>query len=117
MEILKYSRQKGILCNVAHSSKESDFIFPSTFQKGDIIGSITTQGQSPALSRQLKEDMEKLITDELVEKAEEMGKIRQLVLEKCEDTKRRKAILKGLLHLSLEELKDRRQEYENCCRI
>lgn len=117
MHILACCQKRGIPCNVAHSKEDCDFIFPATFQKGDIIGSISTQGQSPGLAKQLKENIEDSITDEFIEKVEEMGKIRNLVLEKCMDIKRRRGILKGLLDLSLEELKDRRQEYENCRRI
>ncbi|MBS4535479.1 bifunctional precorrin-2 dehydrogenase/sirohydrochlorin ferrochelatase [Clostridium sp. D2Q-14] len=110
-------KEKGLLCNVVDSKEESDFIMPSTFKKDSIVAGISTQGNSPYFAAKLRRKMEEIVTEDMIEKVNEMGKIRELVMEKCVDEKARKRILKDLVDLSLKELKDRRIVYENCCRI
>lgn len=54
----------GVLCNVADDSAPSDFANMATVRRGEITVAISTDGGSPALSKHLKANIEKVIGDE-----------------------------------------------------
>ena len=57
-KIAGFARENKILCNIADSIDESDFIVPSKIQRGDLTLTISTNGKSPALSRKIRQDLE-----------------------------------------------------------
>ncbi|RXJ94418.1 siroheme synthase [Malaciobacter molluscorum] len=60
-EIYLYTKDKKILCNFVDFKEYSDFIFPSIIKQGDISISISTNGQSPAIAKELKNYIKSLI--------------------------------------------------------
>lgn len=54
-----HCRSLGVLCNVADAREESDFIVPAHVENGPLTLAISTGGASPALTRALREDLEK----------------------------------------------------------
>ena len=52
-------RTKGILVNVAAPPEESSFIVPSVVERGDLVIAVSTSGASPALSRTIRQELEK----------------------------------------------------------
>lgn len=56
--IYRDTREKGILVNIVDDPEKCDFIVPSVMQQGDLSIAISTGGQSPALARTLREELE-----------------------------------------------------------
>lgn len=75
--IFKICEKRKILCNSVDSIEYCNFIFPSLIIKGDLVIGISTSGKVPALSRALREKIEKCIpenVDKILEKLEEIRK-------------------------------------------
>jgi precorrin-2 dehydrogenase/sirohydrochlorin ferrochelatase len=57
--VAQLCRKKGILVNVAAPPEESSFIVPSVVERGDLVIAVSTSGASPALSRSIRQELEK----------------------------------------------------------
>jgi siroheme synthase-like protein len=53
------ARRRGVLTNVVDDPKNSDFIVPSYFERGDVIIAVSTSGRSPALARKIRSELER----------------------------------------------------------
>jgi siroheme synthase-like protein len=52
------ARRQRVLINVVDDPKNSDFIVPSHFERGDVIVAVSTSGRSPALARKIRSQLE-----------------------------------------------------------
>lgn len=59
------SRNYNCLCNCVDIQDYCDFIFPSYIKKGDLTIAISTSGSSPAMAKQLRIWLEKIIPDSI----------------------------------------------------
>jgi len=101
-----YCRDKNKLVNVVDDIELSNFTVPSFFKKGDLMISISTGGKSPALSAKIRKDLEKKYDDEFIEFLDLLGRLRVKIIESEKNIQKRNNILKRLVNLSLEELKE-----------
>ncbi|MCH9812980.1 MAG: bifunctional precorrin-2 dehydrogenase/sirohydrochlorin ferrochelatase [Epsilonproteobacteria bacterium] len=76
-EIYEEAQGKNILCNAVDSVAYCDFIFPSYIKKGDLTMAISTSGSSPAVAKQLRRFLEKVIPDSIGEFLQEMKTFRK----------------------------------------
>ncbi len=76
-QIFEESRHFRCLCNAVDSVEYCDFIFPSYIKKGDLTIAISTSGASPALAKQLRIHLQKLIPDNITEFLAEMKGLRK----------------------------------------
>ncbi len=76
-DIFKESRHFHCLCNAVDSVEYCDFIFPSYIKKGDLTIAISTSGASPALAKQLRIYLQKLIPDNISSFLAEMKTLRK----------------------------------------
>lgn len=76
-EIYLETRQYPCLCNCVDLQKYCDFIFPSYVKKGDLTIAISTGGASPAMAKQLRIYLSKLIPSSVVEFLHEMKEFRK----------------------------------------
>lgn len=76
-EIFKESRGYNCLCNCVDATEYCDFIFGSTIKKDDLTIAISTSGASPALAKQLKKYLEKLIPHDIGTFLKEMKSLRE----------------------------------------
>ena len=83
-----------ILVNVADSEAESSFIFPSVVRKGNISIGINSGTGSPAVSKQIRHQIEKAVPDYYADIAIFMGELRQYVKANFEEEAMRRYILK-----------------------
>ena len=67
----------GAMCNVADRPELCDFILPSVVRQGDLSVAISTGGQSPAVARQLRLELEKYFGPEYGLLLRLMGRIRK----------------------------------------
>lgn len=73
-------RRRGLLCNVADQPDNCSFIVPATLQRGDLMLTVSTCGQSPALSRKIRKELEESFGCEYTLLLAIMGRIRPLLL-------------------------------------
>lgn len=71
------TRQYSCLCNCVDLQQYCDFIFPSYVKKGDLTIAISTGGASPAVAKQLRIYLSKLIPNGIVEFLEQMKNYRK----------------------------------------
>ena len=90
-----------ILVNVADSEAESSFIFPSVVRKGNISIGINSGTGSPAVSKQIRCQIEKAVPDYYADIAIFMGELRQYVKANFEEEAMRRYILKTAAAKSL----------------
>ncbi|MEG0377558.1 MAG: bifunctional precorrin-2 dehydrogenase/sirohydrochlorin ferrochelatase [Eubacterium sp.] len=105
-QILLDCRKRRIWCNAVDHPDESDFIFPSVVQRGDLTLSVCTDGASPFLGTQIKKELEEKYDESYIERTALLKKLRQgtLVLEITEKEKRER--LREMAQWSLDKLRE-----------
>lgn len=73
------------LVNSATASQSSTFSFPAVIEEGDIVISISTSGASPAFTKLLKKNLQKILDEELIEHFSLMKEARVLIQAKTND--------------------------------
>lgn len=71
-----HSRKQSCLCNCVDLQKYCDFIFPSYIKKGPLTIAISTSGTSPAMAKQIKLFLNKIIPNSVVDFLIEMKEYR-----------------------------------------
>lgn len=104
---------KNIPCLNVSNGKESDFQIPAMVVKGPVHISISTQGLSPGMAKELRKAVEHWLDDEWVERTVEMAHLRDWIKDHIAEQSERQRVLRELITLPLEELKRRRQDYED----
>ncbi|MCL6582903.1 MAG: bifunctional precorrin-2 dehydrogenase/sirohydrochlorin ferrochelatase [bacterium] len=98
--ISQEARQGNILVNVVDSPDESTFILPALIRRGDLTISISTGGNSPALARKIREDMEAQYGHEYEILVDILGNLRKNILQQEPDILKRKKIFQQLAQWS-----------------
>jgi glutamyl-tRNA reductase len=91
--VVEKAKQKNILVDSSTKPAESDFILPSVVRSGDLTIAISTTGESPALARMIREELEQDLGPEL-------GTLSKLISEVRTELKE-----KGI-HITFEEWRD-----------
>lgn len=120
----KLNREIRIECNKmkipcldVSNGKESDFYLPAVVNKGSIQISISTGGESPSVTKELKNEINQLVDNEYIERVIELSKIRMILKEEVRNQEERESLIRQINDLSLEDIILRRQHYENKNRI
>jgi siroheme synthase-like protein len=64
MQAATEAREQSVPVNVVDDPEHSDFIVPSTINRGDVVIAISTGGKSPALARKIRTRIEQDIGEE-----------------------------------------------------
>lgn len=75
-----------------------DIIIPSVIRRGDIVIGISTGGQSPALSKYIRQKTEEVITPEFEQMSRLQNEIREILKSSVNDQKKRKEILWNIIN-------------------
>jgi precorrin-2 dehydrogenase/sirohydrochlorin ferrochelatase len=102
-------REQGILCNIADSPDESDFYVPAHFTRHDITLAVSTGGQSPALAKLLRKELEAWLGTRYAGLAAVLGRLRPLLLALDLPTRHNSELLRALVHSPLAELLENRR--------
>lgn len=105
-EIACICRKKSKLINVVDSRDLSDFTVSSYVKRGDLLIGISTGGKIPALSAKIRKDLEAVYDESFAEYVDLLGEIREKIIKSYEDKSERKKVLKALVELDIEELKE-----------
>jgi len=84
------------LVNVVDVPKECSFIAPSVIKRGPLTIAISTGGISPAFSKTIRQELEKIYGQEIGEYLKFVGSIRKKALAGISDKKKRERFLKDL---------------------
>ena len=68
-------RAKGIPVNIVDDPQKCDFILPSLVERGDLTIACGTGGNSPALARYLREELENVYGEEYANAAQYPGPV------------------------------------------
>ena len=71
------ARERRILVNAADDPANCDFILPSVVRRGPVVVAASTGGNSPALARRLREELNEFIGEDYGVLAELLGSVRQ----------------------------------------
>jgi precorrin-2 dehydrogenase/sirohydrochlorin ferrochelatase len=90
-------RHKGILVNVAAPPEESTFIVPSVVERGDLLLAVSTCGSSPALSKQVRQDLERTYGPEYAVFLEKLSLLRRRLLHEVADEHVRRKVFQAVV--------------------
>lgn len=93
--------QRGILCNIADQPEQCSFIVPATVTRGDLTVAVSTSGQSPAMSRRIRRDLQEYFGEEYAGLLTVMGRIRPLMLGLGMETAENSGIFRALVNSDL----------------
>jgi precorrin-2 dehydrogenase / sirohydrochlorin ferrochelatase len=110
-QVARDCRTRGIPVNVIDDTAACDFIVPAVVESGSIQIAISTGGQSPALARRLRHDLERLVGAEYGEVNDLFGELRGAAKESLPADDDRKHFFDSLLQKGiLEMLQDGRRQ-------
>jgi precorrin-2 dehydrogenase/sirohydrochlorin ferrochelatase len=95
-KIAQLAHKSGILIDRVDGM--GDIIVPSVIKRGDIVIGISTHGQSPALSKYIRERIEEVITPGFAEMSRLQNEIREILKTRVEDQKKRKKVLWSIIN-------------------
>ena len=75
-ELASAAREAGVLVNVEDQTELCDFHVPASVRRGDLLFTVSTGGQSPGLSRLLREELEHHFGPEWGQRMDEIAQSR-----------------------------------------
>jgi len=94
--IYREAQRRGVLCNVVDDPEYCDFYYPAVVRRGDLQIAISTNGQSPSLAQQIRQQLEQQFGPGYAEWVTELGETRRLVLASALDPERKRDLLHSL---------------------
>jgi precorrin-2 dehydrogenase/sirohydrochlorin ferrochelatase len=110
-QIAEDAHVRGVLCNVIDQPAAGDFTLPSVIRRGDLVLTVSTSGQSPALARHLRKALEGRFGNEYEVFLRIMGAVRQRLLREEEDPEARREMFARLVAAEIPEaIRDGRRD-------
>ncbi len=97
------ARRQGIFCNIADDPARSDFTLPAVIRRGDLQITLSTGGQSPALSRHLRRELEGRFGPEYAVCLRLLGRARRDLLARGHDPAGHRDFFRAVLNEGLVE--------------
>lgn len=95
--VARSCRARGILVNAATSPEESTFIVPSLVERGDLLIAVSTSGSSPALSRKVREELERVYGQEYGVLLEKLSLLRRKLLHELPEEAVRRSVFQAVV--------------------
>lgn len=77
--IARHARGRGILANIVNDPDSCDFILPALLERGELVVSVSTSGNSPALAGKVRDEVASCIGPEYETLTGIMGRLREMV--------------------------------------
>ena len=90
-------REKGILVNVVDVKDECDFYFPAIVKQDEVVISVSTGGESPALAAHIKRDIRDSLYDGYGRVSKKLGQMREDIISNCKCAKDRKKVFENMI--------------------
>ncbi|MEK6742349.1 MAG: bifunctional precorrin-2 dehydrogenase/sirohydrochlorin ferrochelatase [Nitrospirota bacterium] len=97
MAVAHACRKNGVLVNVATAPDEGTFVVPSVVERGDLLIAISTCGDSPALARRIREELERTYGPEYGVFLEKMALLRRKLLQEVPNEEDRRKVFQALV--------------------
>lgn len=110
-QISKDADRLNTLCNIADRPEVCNFILPSIVHRDDLVITISTSGQSPALAKKLRKVLENQFGEEYGVFLQLMGALRKELLSQAHEPEAHKPIFEQLIASDLiVMIRDNRKE-------
>ena len=94
-------RTRAILINRIDAPADGDFIVPATIAMGDLQLAVSTSGQSPALARRIRQDLQAYLGLRYETFLVIMGRLRPLILAMGKESRSNSRLFRSLVDSSL----------------
>lgn len=91
----------GILCNVIDAPDEGGFIVPAHFESGELLVALSTGGNSPALAKRIRMELQEVVGDRFSGITCLMGRLRPLVLALQAETVHNTTLFRAIVNSTL----------------
>jgi precorrin-2 dehydrogenase/sirohydrochlorin ferrochelatase len=102
--VVKDAAKLNLLVNVASSKRGGNFITPATLRRGGLLIAISTSGVSPALSRRIKIELERLYGEEYEAVVNLIADVRAILKFRIKDERLRKTFWNKFLQSDVIDL-------------
>ena len=96
-----YCNDRGIMVNVADNKELSSFLFPGVIVRGDLVVGVTTGGNSQAVSKQIRNMIDRMLPEEYETLTRKMGAYTELANVNIKSTALREEALDELVKVAL----------------
>jgi precorrin-2 dehydrogenase/sirohydrochlorin ferrochelatase len=97
VQLVKHAKLAGCTVYAVDNPSVSDFMFPALARVGEVRIAVSTAGKSPAMARELRQRIEKLITQEDLLQIELQTYVRAILKQRILDQKVRRRVLYKVL--------------------
>ncbi|MEN6372543.1 MAG: bifunctional precorrin-2 dehydrogenase/sirohydrochlorin ferrochelatase [Armatimonadota bacterium] len=104
LQVSADAQTAGVPVNVVDDPELCSFIVQSVVRRGDLVISIGTGGNSPALAKRVREKIEEVIGPEYAELTELMGELREAAKSKISSQSEREKLFDKVLDSDVPEL-------------
>ncbi|MEJ2032600.1 MAG: bifunctional precorrin-2 dehydrogenase/sirohydrochlorin ferrochelatase [Deltaproteobacteria bacterium] len=96
--VQKEAERENILLNIADVPQRCNFILPSFLSRGDLTIAVSTGGKSPALAKQIREQLEERFGPEYANYLDLLGAVRAVILQQGWSAAANKPLFEKLLN-------------------
>lgn len=96
--IYEEAQRRGILANVVDVPELCDFYYPAVVRRGALAVAVSSQGESPHLAQRVRDEISKLLPDELDEAVKRIGSERRRILREHAPGPERLQLLRDLVY-------------------
>jgi len=100
-QISSDANRLNTLCNIADRPEVCNFILPSIVHRDDLVITISTSGQSPAMAKKLRKSLENQFGKEYGTLLRLMGAIRKKLLQQAHEPEAHKPLFEQLINSDL----------------
>jgi precorrin-2 dehydrogenase/sirohydrochlorin ferrochelatase len=96
--IYREAQNQGILANVVDVPELCDFYYPAVVRRGALMLAVSSQGESPHLAQRLRDEIAKLLPEDLDEAVKRIGDERRRILREETPGAERSQLLRDLVY-------------------
>ena len=96
--IYREAQSRGILANVVDVPELCDFYYPAVVRRGALVVAVSSQGESPHLAQRVRDEIAKLLPEELDEAVKHIGDERRRILREHASGPERLQLLRDLVY-------------------
>lgn len=115
-DIARLCAEQHIFCNVVDQPAQCSFIVPATINRGGLTLAVSTNGQSPALSRKIRQDLQDSFGVEYGLLLQFMGRLRPALLQLARPSSENSSVFRAVVGSDLLNCLERK-DMESAVRI